>query len=162
MGTDQIMKKVRLHSPKEIVWRALSDSTEFGQWFGMEFNSSFTPGLIMKGVTVPTTVNAQIAELQRPYEGTPVEITIEEMEPEHLFSFRWRPCSLDFRTSQPTTLIVFEIKEAPGGVLLTVTESGFECIPAENRAKAMAMNEQGWDMVLQLLTEHLAQLNAQN
>ena len=161
MSTDQIKKKILLRAPRASVWRALSDSAEFGRWFGMKFTSPFTPGIVLQGVTVPTEVNVGIAKLQKPHEGTPVEITIEEMEPERLFSFRWRPYVPHNSSAEPATLIVFALEEASGGVVLTVTESGFEYIPLEHRAKAMAMNEQGWEMVMQLIAEHLFQVAAQ-
>ena len=160
--TPELTKKILLRAPMQLVWRALTDSAEFGKWFGMEFDSPFTPGIVIQGVTVPTTVNPQIAELQKPYEGTPVEIMIEEMVPERLFSFRWRPCAVDIRSAQPTTLIVFDLREVSGGVLLTLTESGFECIPLEHRAQAMAMNDQGWDMTMHLIGQHLSQVQTQS
>jgi len=91
MGTDRIEKKILLHAPRKRVWRALTDSREFGTWFGMKFDGPFAPGATMRGVLVPTEVNADIAKAQKPYEGLPFEITIERMEPERLFSFRWHP-----------------------------------------------------------------------
>jgi uncharacterized protein YndB with AHSA1/START domain len=35
MNTDRIEKKLLLRAPRKRVWRALSDSAEFGTWFGM-------------------------------------------------------------------------------------------------------------------------------
>jgi len=32
MNTDQIKKEILLRAPLNRVWRALSDSTEFGSW----------------------------------------------------------------------------------------------------------------------------------
>ncbi len=37
MITDQIQKQVLLSSPLESVWQAVSDATNFGAWFGVEF-----------------------------------------------------------------------------------------------------------------------------
>src|SRR5579863_7609170 len=95
MDTDRIEKKTLLHAPLKRVWRAISDSTEFGTWFGMRFEGPFAPGATMRGVIVPTTVDAEIANSQKPYEGTPFEIVIEQIEPERLFSFRWHPGAVD-------------------------------------------------------------------
>ena len=44
MSTDRIEKKILLRAPRKRVWRALSDSTEFGTWFGMKFEGAFAPG----------------------------------------------------------------------------------------------------------------------
>jgi uncharacterized protein YndB with AHSA1/START domain len=159
LSTDRIEKKIRLRAPRERVWRALADSTEFGAWFGMKFDAPFTPGARMKGKIVPTTVDTKVAEAQKPYEGMPVELTIEQMEPQRLFSFRWHPYAIERDvdySAEPTTLIVFTIEDAPDGVMLTVTESGFDQIPLARRAKAFTANEHGWDMVITLIEKHLA------
>ena len=133
MTTDRIEKKILLHAPSKRVWRALADSAEFGTWFGVKFDGPFTPGATIRGVIVTTKVNAEVAKAQKPYEGTPFEITIEQMEPERLFSFRWHPNAVERGVDyshEPTTLVVFTLEEVSGGVMLTVTESGFDGIPS--------------------------------
>ncbi len=158
MNTDRIEKKILLRAPRKRVWRALTDSAEFGSWFGMKFDGPFTPGATMRGVIVPTTVNAQVAKAQKEYAGLPVEIQIEQMEPERLFSFRWHPFAVERGvdySAEPTTLIVFASEEVADGVMLTVTESGFDRIPLARRAKAFTANEQGWGMVVKLIEEYL-------
>jgi uncharacterized protein YndB with AHSA1/START domain len=158
MSMDRIEKKILLRAPRKRVWRALSDSTEFGSWFGMKFDGPFTPGAIMRGVISPTKVNAEVAKAQKAHEGMAFEITIEQMEPERLFSFRWHPFAVERGvdySAEPTTLIVFILEETAEGVLLTVTESGFDRIPLARRAKAFTANEQGWSMVVKLIEEYL-------
>lgn len=158
MSTDRIEKQVLLRAPRKRVWRALSDSNEFGTWFGVKFDGQFAPGASMRGVIIPTKVNAEVANAQKPYEGLPFEITIEKMEPERLFSFRWHPFAIERGvdySAEPTTLVVFALEEVPGGVMLTVTESGFDQIPLARRAKAFTANEQGWGMVVKLVEEYL-------
>lgn len=157
MNTDRIEKKVLLHAPRKRVWRALADSAEFGTWFGMRFDGPFVPGAVLPCTIVPTTVDAEVAEAQKPYEGIQFEITIERMEPERLFSFRWHPGAVEPTVDysvEPTTLVVFELEEAAGGILLTITESGFDQIPLERRAKAFAQNEGGWSMVVKLIEKY--------
>ena len=159
MSTDRIEKTILLNAPRKRVWRALSDSAEFGSWFGVKFDSPFAPGASMRGVIVPTSVNAEVASAQKPYEGMPFEITIEQMEPERLFSFRWHPFAIERGVDyslEPATLVVFALEEVANGVLLTVTESGFDRIPLARRAKAFTANEQGWGMVVKLIEEYLA------
>lgn len=158
MSTDRIEKKILLRAPRKRVWRALSDSAEFGSWFGMKFDGPFTPGASLRGVIVPTTVNAEVAKAQKKYEGLPIEITIEQIEPGRLFSFRWHPYAIEpgvDYSAEPTTLIVFVLEDVANGVMLTVTESGFDRIPLARRAKAFTANEQGWGMVVKLLEEYL-------
>src|SRR5258706_14629563 len=97
MNTDRIEKKIVLRAPRNRVWRALSDSTEIGTWIGVKFGGPFAPGAGMRGVIVTTAVNSEGANAQKPYEGMPFEITIERMEPERLFSFRWHPFAVEPR-----------------------------------------------------------------
>src|SRR6202158_3805636 len=132
MNTDRIEKKILLHAPLKRVWRALADSTEFGTWFGMKVDGPFTPGARMRGVIVPTAVDPEVANAQKPYEGMPFEITIEQMEPERLFSFRWHPFAVEpgvDYSAEPTTLVVFELADAPDGTRPTVVESGVDQVP---------------------------------
>jgi len=159
MSPDRIEKTILLRAPLKRVWRALSDSTEFGNWFGMRFNAPFAPGATMTAVIVPTTGNQEVAKMQKPYEGISFEIKIEQMQPERLFSFRWHPGAvepgIDY-ASEPTTLVVFTLEKAPDGVQLTVSESGFDQIPLARRAKAFSANEGGWTLVIKLIEEYLA------
>jgi uncharacterized protein YndB with AHSA1/START domain len=163
MSSDRIEKQILLHAPLDRVWRALSDSTEFGTWFGMKFNGPFAPGAIMRGIIVPTTVDAEVAKSQKPYEGIPFDITIDRMEPERLFSYRWHPGAIDPNVDysvEPTTLVVFTLAKVPEGVMLTITESGFDQIPLARRSQALKQNEQGWSGVLKLISGYLAPSHA--
>jgi hypothetical protein len=97
--------------------------------------------------------------LQKPHEGLPFEITIDRIEPERLFSFRWHPFAIEpgvDYSHEPTTLIVFELEEVGHDIKLTVTESGFDRIPLERRAVAFTANEGGWTMVVTLIEKYLA------
>jgi uncharacterized protein YndB with AHSA1/START domain len=157
---DRIEKKIVLNAPRARVWKALTDAADFGRWFGVRFDRPFSPGAVLRGVVVPTTVDAEIAKHQEPFAGTSFEITIDRVEPERLFSFRWHPYVVEPGSDYskvPTTLVVFELEDAPGGILLTVTESGFDRVPLDRRAKAFTENEEGWRMQMTLIQKYLAQ-----
>jgi uncharacterized protein YndB with AHSA1/START domain len=160
MAMDRIEKKILLRASRARVWRALTDASEFGSWFGMKIDGSFVAGARVKATIVPTKVDAAVAELQKAHEGLAFEIAVDRIEPQRSFSFRWHPHAIERGvdySAEPTTLVVFELEESEGGVLLTVTESGFDRIPLERRAKAFTANEQGWGMVVKLIEKHLAQ-----
>lgn len=160
MSTDRIEKKILLHAPRQRVWRALADSKEFGNWFGIKFDGPFTPGVKVTGVLVGTKADPEVAKAQKQHEGLRMQITIERMETERLFSFRWHPFAIDPAvdySAEPTTLVEFALDEAPGGVMLTVTESGFDQIPLARRAKAFEANEGGWGTMVKVLGAHLVQ-----
>jgi uncharacterized protein YndB with AHSA1/START domain len=75
------------------------------------------------------------------------------------FSFRWHPFAVDPAvdySKEPTTLVTFELEEAPGGTLLTINESGFDRIPLERRATAFARNQEGWTAQATLIEKYLA------
>ncbi len=155
---DRIEKQVLLRAPRAKVWRALSNSAEFGLWFGMKVEGPFVAGATVRGVIVPTTVNEEVAKMQKPYEGKAFELQIVKVEPERILSFRWHPYAVERGVDyakEPTTLIVFEIHDAKDGVLLTVTESGFDQIPLERRAKAFKANDGGWAKQMELINAYV-------
>lgn len=158
MSTDRIEKKILLRAPRKRVWRALADSTEFGTWFGLKFTAPFVPGARMNAILTPTTVDAEVGKAQQAHAGLSFEITIEKMEPERLFSFRWHPHAIDPKadySAEPTTLVAFTLEDAPEGVMLTVTESGFDRIPLARRAAAFNANDGGWGMMIKVVEKYV-------
>jgi len=159
MSTDQIEKRIVLRAPRSRVWRALTDASEFGSWFGMKLSGPFVAGTTLRGEIAQTTVNEEIAAAQKNYEGLGFEIVVDRIEPERLFSFRWHPFAIEpdvDYSAEPMTLVAFTLEEAEGGVLLTVVESGFDRIPLERRARAFAANEGGWAIQMTLIEAYLA------
>ena len=156
--SDRIEKQVLLRAPLGRVWQALTEATEFGKWFGVTFDGPFKAGTVLAGSIVPTTVDAEVAEMQKPYEGLRFEFVIDRIEPKTLFSFRWHPFAIDPKvdySSEPMTLVQFSLKEVPEGVLLSVVESGFDRIPLERRATAFTSNEGGWTMQMTLIRKYV-------
>ncbi len=160
MNTDQIEKKVILHAPLARLWRVLTDHSEFRNWFGVAFDGPFAPGAGMRGRIVGTRVDAEVAREQKKFEHIPFEFTVEQMVPERLFSFRWHPSAVEpgvDYSAEPTTLVAFALEEAPGGVALTITESGLDRIPLARREKAFAGNDAGWAIMSRLIEAYVAQ-----
>jgi uncharacterized protein YndB with AHSA1/START domain len=158
--TDRIEKNVLLRAPRERVWQAISDATAFGTWFGVEFDAPFAPGVKLTGRIVPTKVDPDIAKMQEPYTGMACDITVERLEPMSRFSFRWQPYPVeagDDESKGVTTLVTFELEDAPGGTQLTITESGFDRVPLARRAEAFASNQEGWNMQAKLIEKYLSQ-----
>src|SRR6476659_10052645 len=127
-STDRIERTVVIQAPRSRVWRALTDAEQFGAWFGVKVEGRFAPGAGVRGaITHPG------------YEHLTWEITIERMEPERLFSWRWHPYAVepgvDYSDETPT-LVQFELEEIPEGTRLTVVESGFDQVPLARRAQA--------------------------
>src|ERR1700728_2500847 len=159
MPTDRIEKKILLRATRSRVWRALTDSAECGSWFGVRFEGPFKPGTPVKGIMVPTAVDAEVANSQKPFEGKPFEFVIDRIEPERRFSFKWHPFGveegIDY-SAEPMTLIEFVLEDRGAETMLTITESGFDQIPLSRRARAFEANEGGWNGVLRLIAKHLS------
>jgi uncharacterized protein YndB with AHSA1/START domain len=147
-STDRIERKIRLRAPRSRVWRALTTPVEFGTWFGVKVDGTFAPGARVRG-----------AITHKGYEHVTWDITIERMEPERVFSWRWHPhaveAGVDYST-EPTTLVVFELEDAAGGTMLTVVESGFDLVPLARRAQAYRMNGEGWTYQMQAIEGYVA------
>lgn len=148
MSQDRIEKKIVLKAPRSRVWKALSDSDEFGRWFGVKLESPFAAGARVQG---------QITS--KGYEHVKMDMIIERIEPERLLSYRWHPYAIEpgvDYSGESTTLVEFTLAEVPGGTELTVIESGFDRIPAARRAEAFRMNENGWAAQLRNIERHVS------
>jgi uncharacterized protein YndB with AHSA1/START domain len=159
MCSDRLEKEVLLKAPLQRVWRAVSDADEFGQWFGVRFDGPFVAGTSITGVITPTTVDADVAEAQRPYAGQADTWQIIAVEPQRRLAFRWHPYGVEDDvdvSGEPTTLVEFTLEETAGGVLLRIVESGFDALPAARRASAFEGNSEGWAAQTNLVRKYLA------
>jgi len=148
-STDRIEREILIKAPRSKVWRALSNTEEFGKWFGVALKGqTFAVGRRVQGqITIPG------------YEHVVFDVVIERMEPERLLSWRWHPAAVDPSvdySKEPTTLVVFELKEVEDGTLLRVVESGFDGIPASRRLDAFRMDSEGWDGQMHNIEKHVA------
>lgn len=145
----RIEKQIQLRAPRARVWRALTDSDEFGAWFGARLVGPFRPGRTASGpITTPG------------FERCTLHLQVERIEPQSYFSYRWHPHAVDPNvdySSEPTTLVEFRLEDAAGGgSLLTVIESGFEHVPLARRARAFQMNEGGWALQMENIARYVA------
>ena len=147
--SDRIEKRIELKAPVARVWRAITDHREFGQWFRVALDAPFEPGKDSHGHM-----------LHPGYEHVKWNATVQEMQPEHLFSFSWRPYAIEpgvDYSSEPQTLVEFRLEAIPEGTLLVITESGFDGIPEHRRSEAFRMNERGWEAQLRNVERHVAE-----
>ena len=146
-SSDRIERKILLQVPRSRVWRALTKAEEFGAWFRVKLEGEFAVGKKIQGkITYPG------------YEHLRMDVTVERMDEEKLFSLRWHPYAIDPKvdySKEPTTLVEFRLEEVADGTMLTVVESGFDQIPAERRAEAFRMNSQGWAAQVENIRRHV-------
>jgi uncharacterized protein YndB with AHSA1/START domain len=147
MSENRIERNIELKAPISKVWRALTNHEEFGQWFGCKFEGPFIVGKTVRG------------KLDFPgFDHMDWAVDVKQMEPERLFSFTWHPYpadpAVDYSRETPT-LVEFRLEGLPNGTLLTVTESGFEKIPANRRLEAFRSNDEGWIEQLENIANHV-------
>ena len=146
---NQIEKRIEINAPVSRVWRALTDYREFGEWFRVKLEGPFVLGQVSRGqITHPG------------YEHVVFQVVVQKMEPEHLFSYTWRPYAIDPKvdySNETPTLVEFRLEKAPGGTLLLLTESGFDHIPSGRRAEAFRMNDGGWTQQMKNIETYVLQ-----
>lgn len=146
-STDRIDKQFHVDAPRSRVWRAIADAEQFGTWFRLKLDGMFEPGARVVGhVTIPA------------YEHLKVEMVIETVEPERYFSYRWHPYPSDPTadySAEPMTLVEFRLDATASGTTVSISESGFDRLPASRRAEAFRMNESGWTGQSRHLTEYV-------
>jgi uncharacterized protein YndB with AHSA1/START domain len=156
--TDKIEKQIVLAAPLERVWHAISDSKRFGQWFGVEVDGPFIAGQEAIGRIVPTMVDPEVASLQEPVRGMAWRVKVERIEPMRLLSFRWHPYAIDADadySAEAMTKVTFRLTETASGVLLTITETGFDQLPTARRTPAFEANHGGWAHQAKLIAKYL-------
>ena len=147
MEQNRIEKHIDLKAPPSRVWKALTDHNEFGQWFGVNLEGPFVVGKTVAGkLTYPGFEHMQWA------------VEVKKMEPERLFSFTWHPYAIDVTidySKETPTLVEFTLEPNGSGTHLTVTESGFDKIPADRRLEAFRKDEEGWSEQMENIAKYV-------
>jgi uncharacterized protein YndB with AHSA1/START domain len=145
---NKVEKRIELKAPMARVWRALTDYREFGEWFQVKLEGPFAAGRPARGyLTYPG------------YEHLKFEVVVQKMERERFFSFTWHPYAIDPKkdySKETPTLVEFRLESVPSGTLLSITESGFDKVPANRRAEAFRMNDEGWGIQLENIAKYVA------
>lgn len=145
--TDRIEKTIDLKASPARVWRALTDSAEFGEWFRVKLEGPFVLGQEIQGRITYAG-----------YEHLVWKATVTRMDEPTLFAFTWHPYAVapdvDY-DAEPTTLVEFRLAPLADGVRLTVSESGFDALPAARRDEAFIRNEGGWTTQVENIRAHV-------
>jgi uncharacterized protein YndB with AHSA1/START domain len=136
MTDDCIQKEIDIAAPVSRVWQAITDYRQFGAWFLVNMEAPFVAGQPAYGqITHPG------------YEHVRMTITVQRIEPEHMFSFTWLPYAhdpaVDYSSETPT-VVEFHLTATETGTHLQVTECGFQQVPEWRRDLAFRMNSNGW------------------
>ena len=145
---DRIERSIEVEAPLARVWKAITDHEQFGEWFQVKLEGPFAVGEVSLGqMTYPG------------YEGFKWEATVEVMDEERLFAFRWCPYGdrpdLE-EVSQNTTLVEFRFEVIPNGTRVVVTESGFSALPDDGyRLDTLRQNSEGWEEQVQNIKSYV-------
>ena len=133
---DKIEKTLTLKAPQARVWEALTNHTQFGEWFKVQFDGPFVEGKALNGkITYPG------------YEHMEMQVIPRKIQPQSYFSYTWCPYSDNKPEGKDReTLVEFKLKTLDEGTHLTIIESGFAALPADaRREEAFRMNTNGWN-----------------
>jgi uncharacterized protein YndB with AHSA1/START domain len=123
---------VKVRAPLQKVWAALTEPEQVAKWFfGTRLDTSWRVGspLFFRGE----------------WEGKPYEDrgTVKSFDPPRALSYDyWSSWSGTEDVPEKRQLVTFELREAPGGVEVTVTQSN---VDTQERAEHSASN---WESVL--------------
>ena len=148
MSNDSIERQIEIKAPVAKVWKALTDSQLFGQWF-----SANPPPPFEAGKTAKARNTTKGFEMD-------MEFHVKKITPQSYFSYAWTPFPLDqtfdYSKEEPT-LVEFWLEPTSTGTLLKVKESGFNKITASRRAKAFEMHTGGWEAQLRNIEKFLVE-----
>ena len=136
---DRIERTLDLAHPPERVWAALTTAEGLGTWFGNRAEVDLRAG----GQAKLTWDSGDTATL-----------TIERVEPPHVFAYTWPIHGLP-DTDPRRTYVEFTLRPTGTGTTLTVVETGFgQLADAEHKA-AFGGNTDGWTNELGELVAYL-------
>ena len=143
----RIDRNIEIQAPPERVWRALTDVRELSSWFQVRIEGILEPGM-----------EVWMTSVHPGHDGQRFRVRVAEMDPPRRLVWQWHPGEVDPAVDysrEPTTTVTFTLEPTAGGTRLSVSETGFDAISLERRAKVYRDNTQGWTEVVQWLRRHV-------
>ncbi|WP_306231398.1 SRPBCC domain-containing protein [Agrococcus beijingensis] len=136
-----ITRSLDIPAPRERVWQHLTDPASIETWWG---HPAVFPGGVREGVTGTFE-----------HEGQTWPVTIRVLREPAAFAFRWGA----FGEAEPgpeACDVRFDLESlGSGGTRVTVVESGWMRVPAQERGERMQGNGGGWEIALDGLRRHV-------
>ena len=143
---DRIDRTIEIDAPPQRVWRALTDPAELSAWFKVQIEGTIAPGS-----------EVQMTSTHEGYEGQRFKVRFVEVTPPKRLVWQWHPGEVDPKidySREARTTVTFELEPAGSGTKVILSETGFDEISLERRAKVFNDNSQGWAEVLTWLQKH--------
>jgi uncharacterized protein YndB with AHSA1/START domain len=138
MEKGTVERSIWIAAPRERVWRAITDPTQLEKWYATNFKWEI-PALHV-GATV--TFYHSDADI--------LHATIEVVDPLRQFQLGWAP------VEQGVVLVTtFLIEEENGGTRATITETGYELLPEDQRRQWIDSTAAGYTMSMENLKAHV-------
>jgi uncharacterized protein YndB with AHSA1/START domain len=136
---DRIERTLALAHPPEKVWAALTSADGLGTWFGNRAEVDLRVG-------GQATLNWD--------SGDSAVLTIERVEPPHVFAYTWPIYGL--ADADPRrTYVEFTLVRNGAGTTLTMVETGFGQLGEDEHKAAFGGNTDGWTSELGELVTYL-------
>jgi uncharacterized protein YndB with AHSA1/START domain len=139
-ATFAVERSIWIAAPRERVWHAITDPAQLEQWYspGTSWRLSALEAGGRLFVPNPETGAEQHTQV------------IELVDPPHRLVMRSAP-----EPAGTAEVTAYTLQEEHGGTRLTVTNSGYELAPEEERWSAMEQNAFGFGMMLENLQAHI-------
>lgn len=139
-----IRREILIDARVERVWTVLTEGRHLGAWFGDA------------GATIDLRPGGSL--VCHWHEHGTIEAVVTIVEPPHRFGFRWAGPLASRPSPGNATDVTFTLTSEGERTRLRVVESGFEdlAVGAEQRARYLAGNTEGWEFELDELRRYLA------
>jgi uncharacterized protein YndB with AHSA1/START domain len=144
---DRIDRTIEIQASPERVWRALTNHEELSKWFQVRIEGEIKPGS-----------EVWMTSQHPDHAGKRWPVRIVELTAPRRVVWQWHPGDMDSAidySKAPHTTVTFTLEPSGKGTRLILSETGFDAISLERRAKAVADNSQGWNEVLVWLQRHV-------
>jgi uncharacterized protein YndB with AHSA1/START domain len=143
----RIEREIVIAAPLDVVWRAVTEPAQVSRWFADEVDLVAKPGYNGR---LTFTEHARKQPVS-------VHITVQSVEPERSWSYRWmHPEDAEPRDGN-STVVVFTLTPEGDGTRLRVVETGMERMgwSAEEHDSYVDDHTEGWTIHLDRLAEYL-------
>lgn len=150
MEFGSIEREIFIDATPEIVFEVITSPEHIREWWnGAETDVSPTSGAVAEIAWGKGTADPHIDEM-----------TVVDVDPSHLFSFRWVYDGAAAATPGNSLLVTFELEPSGTGTLLRLTESGFREKDWELAVleAAYADHVNGWDVFVPSLAAYVTRL----
>ncbi|HXY95198.1 MAG TPA: SRPBCC domain-containing protein [Acidimicrobiia bacterium] len=137
---EPIEREISIDAPVDVVWRTVTEPEEISRWFAHEVDLVAEPGY--EGSLTFVNENTERA--------TTFNVTVQSVDPERTFSYRWLHDTGDEPRDGNSVLVVFTLTPEGDGTRLRVVETGVERMawPADERDRYVREHLEGWSTFL--------------